>query len=321
AREMQKMSRVDPKPILRTFLQDLQNKLPSICGQPLRLVSKANKATLEVYQSNQTEQTVPNLTSRIQNSKTLYRGKEEMERLYSRTQVTSEISPVSRTSTSFPYTGYSTTQMEQNALHCQNLTSNNGIPSRSKVIMDKDSLFIPGGLSKLFRPDSVEIGTILHNKVSGVQDQRVPDQAMQNKPRIIPVFKPIKLAKCTPAVSNIGPGTSTGPRIVPVFTAKTVMSGAMQKLELTSNLVQRKSVLSGHRDDAKQKNSFVSSSEQKLVTKRKSTKEARSNPSKLKKQRTKENAVVEMPGIFMDKRALHSVISIADEGTELDCQL
>ncbi|KAK3589096.1 hypothetical protein CHS0354_017436 [Potamilus streckersoni] len=297
---MQKMSRVDPKPILRTFLQDLQNKLPSICGQPLRLVSKAKIATLEVYQSNQTEQTVPNLASRIQIPKNLYRGKEEMERLFSRTQFTSENYPVSRASTSFASTGYIATQMEQNAFHSQNMTSHNSIQSSSNVIMDKNSLFTPGGLSKLFRPDSV--GTILHNEVEkdtifGVQDQRVPDQAMQNKPRIIPVFKPLKLAQRTPAINNIIPSTSTGPRIVPVFTAKTVITaGALQKLQSTSNLVQRKSVFSGHRDDVKQNNSFISNSDQKQkqLTKRKSTtKEARSNPSKLKKPRTKGNAVIE----------------------------
>lgn len=52
-RDLQKVARVDPKPILRAFLQEIQNKFPTVCGCPIKLQSKAKFPYPDLLSSGQ----------------------------------------------------------------------------------------------------------------------------------------------------------------------------------------------------------------------------------------------------------------------------
>ena len=53
ARETQKVSRVDPKPILRDFMREVTAKFPTICGAPMKLQSKAKFPLAWLFESGQ----------------------------------------------------------------------------------------------------------------------------------------------------------------------------------------------------------------------------------------------------------------------------
>ena len=53
ARDIQRVPRFDPKPILITFLQDLQKKMPNLCGFPLKLHNKACYPTVGLSEVTQ----------------------------------------------------------------------------------------------------------------------------------------------------------------------------------------------------------------------------------------------------------------------------
>lgn len=87
ASEIQRVPRVDPKPILTAFLQGLQSKMSSVCGSPLRLQSKAKYPILELVPPNlQVSNQAANLSNRSSSGKIIYRSKEEMEIMLNKTQ-------------------------------------------------------------------------------------------------------------------------------------------------------------------------------------------------------------------------------------------
>ena len=53
AREIQPVTRVDPKPILRAFMQEIKAKFPTICGAPMQLQSKAKFPISQLFESGQ----------------------------------------------------------------------------------------------------------------------------------------------------------------------------------------------------------------------------------------------------------------------------
>ena len=44
---------MDPKPILRAFVQELTSKFPAICGAPMKLQSKAKFPISQLFESGQ----------------------------------------------------------------------------------------------------------------------------------------------------------------------------------------------------------------------------------------------------------------------------
>ena len=50
---MQKVARVDPKPILRAFMLEIQSKFPTVCGCPIKLQSKARFTVSDLLPSGQ----------------------------------------------------------------------------------------------------------------------------------------------------------------------------------------------------------------------------------------------------------------------------
>ncbi|XP_048732931.1 uncharacterized protein LOC125649413 isoform X3 [Ostrea edulis] len=55
ARDIHCLPRVDPRPILVAFMQDLKNKMPTVCGYRLQLQTKANYLTMDLCSANQKE--------------------------------------------------------------------------------------------------------------------------------------------------------------------------------------------------------------------------------------------------------------------------
>ncbi|XP_052229839.1 uncharacterized protein C18orf63-like isoform X2 [Dreissena polymorpha] len=86
-REMQRMSRIDPKPILRSFVLEIQSKFPTVCGHPIKLQSKAKFTVNELLSINQfhfkvDRDTHANLSHKMKNSRpAVYRSKAEMGQL------------------------------------------------------------------------------------------------------------------------------------------------------------------------------------------------------------------------------------------------
>ncbi|XP_045194034.2 uncharacterized protein C18orf63-like [Mercenaria mercenaria] len=88
-RDLQKMARVDPKPILRSFMLEIQSKFPTVCGCPIKLQSKAKFPSTDLLASGQeTVQKQPNLTNKMNSSRpAVYRSKAEMEKMLTSTCV------------------------------------------------------------------------------------------------------------------------------------------------------------------------------------------------------------------------------------------
>ncbi|XP_061188468.1 uncharacterized protein LOC133196618 [Saccostrea echinata] len=57
ARDIHCLPRVNPKPILVTFLQDLKTKMSTVCGYRLQFQSKASYLTMDIYSVNKQEKT------------------------------------------------------------------------------------------------------------------------------------------------------------------------------------------------------------------------------------------------------------------------
>ncbi|XP_067652749.1 uncharacterized protein C18orf63-like [Haliotis asinina] len=65
AADMQQIPRIDPKPILIAFIQDLHNKLPSVCDHPLKFLPKVRYTTPDLCDSSQVQDGVhPNLSNK-----------------------------------------------------------------------------------------------------------------------------------------------------------------------------------------------------------------------------------------------------------------
>ncbi|XP_052063092.1 uncharacterized protein C18orf63-like [Mytilus californianus] len=85
ARDIQRVPRVDPKPILISFLQDLQKKMPRICGFPLKLHSKACYPTIDLTEVTKVEKRpVQNLSTKIPQKKIIYRNNDDIQKLISK---------------------------------------------------------------------------------------------------------------------------------------------------------------------------------------------------------------------------------------------
>ncbi|XP_052815181.1 uncharacterized protein C18orf63-like [Mya arenaria] len=88
-RELQRVSRVDPKPILRAFIIELQAKFPTVCGLPIKLQTKAKFTVNDLLSVNQIfvlqveKQPNSNLTSKMTGSRqAVYRSKTEMNTIF-----------------------------------------------------------------------------------------------------------------------------------------------------------------------------------------------------------------------------------------------
>ncbi|XP_021358013.1 uncharacterized protein LOC110453407 isoform X2 [Mizuhopecten yessoensis] len=92
ASDIQRVPRVDPKPILTAFLQGVQSKMSSICGIPLRLQTKAKYPILELLPPNLQMSKQANLSGRSSSGKIIYRSKDEMEVMLNRTHSASQSS-------------------------------------------------------------------------------------------------------------------------------------------------------------------------------------------------------------------------------------
>ncbi|CAC5403084.1 unnamed protein product [Mytilus coruscus] len=85
ARDIQRVPRVDPKPILISFLQDLQKKMPRICGFPLKLHSKACYPTIDLAEVTKVEKRpIQNLSTKIPQKKIIYRNNDDIQKLISK---------------------------------------------------------------------------------------------------------------------------------------------------------------------------------------------------------------------------------------------
>ncbi|KAL5022848.1 hypothetical protein ScPMuIL_002003 [Solemya velum] len=84
ARDIQRVPRVDPKPILMAFLKDLHGKLPNICGMPLKLQTKANYPTLGLTEGASVDNGISlNLTTKNPAArKVVYRNRDDMQHVY-----------------------------------------------------------------------------------------------------------------------------------------------------------------------------------------------------------------------------------------------
>ncbi|XP_060580603.1 uncharacterized protein C18orf63-like [Ruditapes philippinarum] len=94
-RELQKVARVDPKPILRSFMLEIQSKFPTVCGCPIKLQSKAKFTVTDLLPSGQnTIKDHPNLTNKMSSSRpTVYRTKDEMVKMMASSNNTSIPNP------------------------------------------------------------------------------------------------------------------------------------------------------------------------------------------------------------------------------------
>ncbi|KAL4239552.1 hypothetical protein ACF0H5_000364 [Mactra antiquata] len=84
------MPRTDQKPILRTFVQDLQSRIPTVCGCTLKLQSKAKFAVVSLCSGNKVSTpNQSNLTSKLAGARpSLYRTKSELETMFCNEQRT-----------------------------------------------------------------------------------------------------------------------------------------------------------------------------------------------------------------------------------------
>ncbi|XP_046328623.2 uncharacterized protein C18orf63-like [Haliotis rufescens] len=226
AADMQRIPRIDPKPILIAFIQDLHSKLPSICGHPLKFLPKVRYAIPELYDSGQAKNGAhPNLSNKNPHPSSVpLRNSKDLSHMYVHkpyapitAQANNQLSPAEGTPCPTAFS--------------QAAPRDDSQPSSVSSQRSTYDASRPGSSMASMLASHVATSQCLYDSVGHPQQPRViPDQAptvntlngdsyiaSQNSSsssiKIVPVFRP-KAFKCS-SVSKVAATPRTVPRFKP----------------------------------------------------------------------------------------------------------
>ncbi|XP_076109749.1 uncharacterized protein LOC143078713 [Mytilus galloprovincialis] len=223
-RDIQRISRVDPKPILISFLQDLQKKMPRICGFPLKLHSKACYPTIDLTEVTKVEKRpTHNLSTKIPQKKIIYRNNDDIQKLISKvpeshtsSKQDHHVLPVSSGGNKQP--SINSTQPTNNVF----LSQKNCDPADVQSHISK---FQEHSQEKNYNTSSYRHESISTDKldiqelslVSGTSND-TSSTCLEGKHKTVPVFKTVVRRASHSEQSSTQPQSQ---KLVPIFRAKT----------------------------------------------------------------------------------------------------
>ncbi|XP_060075255.1 uncharacterized protein C18orf63-like [Ylistrum balloti] len=211
ASDIQRVPRVDPRPILTAFLQVVQSKMSSICGSPLRLQTKAKYPILELLPVTQQQ---ANLSNKLSNGKIIYRSKEEMEIMLNKTCSASQVK-----------TDHSHSWHSQNKVHIQQDENDRIFQCRNEISEQGDHSLSDESQSGYSRQLGDDIPTsttesLESNPTLCISSIHQPPIATS---RIVPSFAPKKSSNSQKSNLITLSGSSTSAlKNVPVFKPKKI---------------------------------------------------------------------------------------------------
>ncbi|CAG2232809.1 unnamed protein product [Mytilus edulis] len=225
ARDIQRIPRVDPKPILISFLQDLQKKMPRICGFPLKLHSKACYPTIDLTEVTKVERRpMQNLSTKIPQKKIIYRNNDDIQKLISKV-------PESHTSSKQDHhvlpvsSGGGNKQPSINATQPTNkvfLSQKNCDPAdvQSHISKFQEHSQEKNYNTSSYRHESISTDKLVIQELSLVSgtSNDTSSTCLEGKHKTVPVFKTVVRRASHSEQSSTQPQSQ---KLVPIFRAKT----------------------------------------------------------------------------------------------------
>ncbi|XP_071176051.1 uncharacterized protein C18orf63-like [Mytilus edulis] len=227
ARDIQRIQRVDPKPILISFLQDLQKKMPRICGFPLKLHSKACYPTIDLTEVTKVEKrTTQNLSTKIPQKKIIYRNNDDIQKLISKvpeshTSKQDHVLPVSSECNKQP--SFKATQLANNVYLSRNNCAAADVQSHISKFHEHSQEKYCDTVTSSYVPESTfndKLGIHLQKPslIGGTNIDKSSSCLEGQHHKTVPVFKTVVKR------ANHGEQSATQPQsqnLVPIFRAKT----------------------------------------------------------------------------------------------------